>query len=109
MEFERVVPRRLYHNGDGASPAVVAGIRKTYATSGWRGLCRARLAGGHEPPASLALLYAQVGDTEHAIEQLQKGYDERDFFLIFVGVDPILAELHSDPRFVEITRRIGVG
>lgn len=92
----------------GSEPAFVASVREAYAAKGWLGLCRMRIASGRESPCSLAGLYARTGDNDRAIEHLRKAYDEHDFFLLFIGADPELAPLHSDPRYVDIARRVGV-
>jgi TolB-like protein/Tfp pilus assembly protein PilF len=91
----------------GASPAVVAAHRDAYAAEGWRGIRRVGIQPAN-PPTTNAIYYAALGETERAIEQLQRGFDERDFFLIYLAVEPELAPLRSDPRFVEIARRVGV-
>jgi DNA-binding winged helix-turn-helix (wHTH) protein/Tfp pilus assembly protein PilF len=91
-----------------SSPAGMAALRGAYAASGWAGFCRARFAQGDTNPCTLASLYVEAGDTDRAIEQLEKALEARDFFLIFVAVDPQYAPLRSDPRFVEIARRVGV-
>lgn len=85
-----------------------ASIREAYAAKGWSGLCRWRIESGRESPCSLAGLYAQTGEVERAIGQLRKAYAARDFFVIFIGVDPNLAPLRQDPRYIDIARRVGV-
>jgi DNA-binding winged helix-turn-helix (wHTH) protein/tetratricopeptide (TPR) repeat protein len=90
------------------SPAVVAALREAYATSGWQGFVRALMPAGRSNASFMAGCYVELGDRERAIEQLEKAYAGRDFFLIFVAVDPLYAPLRSDPRFVEIARRVGV-
>lgn len=90
------------------SPAVVAALRSAYAAAGWQGFNRELMARNASSPSLMATLYVETGDTERAIEQLEKALEARDFFLIFVGVDPHFAPMRSDPRFVEIVRRIGV-
>ena len=92
----------------GASPEVVAAHRAAYEAAGWPGVCRVRLERGSDPPTTEAILLMQVGEPERAIEALRRGLDERDFFLIFLAVEPDLAPLRSDPRFLEIARRVGV-
>lgn len=92
----------------GEGTDAIAALRGAYAIKGWLGLCRARIASGRESPCSLAGLYAQTGDVDRAIEQLRKAYDARDFFVIFIGVDPNLAPLRKDPRYLDLVRRVGL-
>ena len=55
-----------------------------------------------------ASFYAQLGQTDEAIRSLRQALAERDPGLIYVGVDPIYAGLHSDPRFQELERQVGL-
>jgi hypothetical protein len=54
----------------------------------------------------MAWLYIHWGDKEQAFEWLQKGYDQRDFFITQLKVDPIYDPLRSDPRFHSLLRRL---
>ncbi len=91
---------------DGRTPATVASFRNAYAKSGWPGFLRAWIQLRKENPSSAAAVYAKLGDKERAIEQLGKAYDERDFFLVFIKVEPMYDNLRSDPRFQELLRRM---
>jgi tetratricopeptide (TPR) repeat protein len=92
----------------GTSEAIVAEHRDAFAKSGWPGFCRTRIAHNPNAPLLQTISYLQLGEPDRAIAALQKGCERRDFFMIFAGVDPRLAPLRSDPRFVEIARTIGV-
>ena len=56
----------------------------------------------------LALLYTGLGDKEHAIEQLNKAYEERAGWIINLRVEPLFDPLRSDPRFAGLVRRVGL-
>ena len=43
-----------------------------------------------------------------AFEWLEKVYEERSYYVVFVNVDPVLDGLREDPRFAELLRRIGL-
>lgn len=92
----------------GEEPGAISTLREAYAAKGWLGLCRKRIESGRESPCSLAGLYAQTGEVDRAIEQLRKAYGEHDFFVIFIAVDPNLAPLRTDPRYVDLVRRVGL-
>jgi TolB-like protein/DNA-binding winged helix-turn-helix (wHTH) protein/cytochrome c-type biogenesis protein CcmH/NrfG len=47
----------------------------------------------------IAGVYAALGDKDQAFAWLEKAYDNRDFFMTYLGVDPWLDPLRSDPRF----------
>jgi len=60
------------------------------------------------PALHIARVYAGLGDTEKAFQWLDRSYDERDFLLLFLNVDPDFAPLRSDPRFAALLRRAGI-
>jgi serine/threonine protein kinase/Tfp pilus assembly protein PilF len=56
----------------------------------------------------VAAIYAGLGDKDSALGQLNKAYEERSSGMIFVKVDPFFDSLHSDSRFADLLRRIGL-
>ena len=54
----------------------------------------------------LAEIHAVLGEKERAWECLQKAWEERDFWLLWLQADATLDSLHEDPRFAELVRRI---
>jgi TolB-like protein/Tfp pilus assembly protein PilF len=52
--------------------------------------------------------YAYRGDVDEAIEWLNKAYEARDGGLIDVGHDPLLANLHGDPRYHTMLRKMNL-
>lgn len=89
-------------------------LQKAYEISGEKGLLQAllhnleHLSGDHESPLELAELYAGQGDKDKAFYWLEKAYRERDYDVLAIKVDPPLASLHSDPRFGDLVRRLGL-
>ena len=59
-------------------------------------------------PYFIALVYVGLGDKDQAFAQLDKAYQERHPYLILIKVEPVFDVLHSDPRFADLVRRIGV-
>ena len=59
-------------------------------------------------PYLMAVAYMGRGDREQTFEWLEKAYDERTFFLIWLKVEPLFDDLHDDPRFTDLLRRIGL-
>jgi TolB-like protein/DNA-binding winged helix-turn-helix (wHTH) protein/Tfp pilus assembly protein PilF len=55
----------------------------------------------------LARDYADLNDREAALESLNRSYQNREVELLWLLVDPELDPLRSDPRFQDLTRRIG--
>ena len=59
-------------------------------------------------PYHLALIYAGLGEKDHAIELLNQAFDERAERLVWLRVDPRFDKLRSDARFNDLLQRIGL-
>ena len=60
-------------------------------------------------PYDVAIMYVGLGDKERAMEQLNKAYDDRAGWIIFLNVEPIFDPIRSDPAFEELVRRLKLG
>ena len=60
------------------------------------------------PPSNLALLSYVLGEKDEAFSWLEKAYQDRDIRLCRLKVDSKWDSMRSDPRFVEILKRIGL-
>jgi Flp pilus assembly protein TadD len=58
------------------------------------------------PSSSIATIYAALGDKPHAVEWLQKAYDEHDFSIVQIGVAPWYAALHGEPKFDQLLTQL---
>ncbi len=58
---------------------------------------------------SIALIYFVLGKREQALDWLEKGYEEKAFFMIWLKVDPRWDSLRSEPRFVSLLQKMGFG
>jgi DNA-binding winged helix-turn-helix (wHTH) protein/TolB-like protein/Flp pilus assembly protein TadD len=58
------------------------------------------------PAYAIALVYAGLGDNDHALTWLQKAFDDRSTSIAFLKLDPELTDLHSDPRFQQLAQRL---
>jgi serine/threonine-protein kinase len=58
-------------------------------------------------PYGVALLYNALGDTDATLAWLERGYEARDHKMNLLKVDPKWKNLHGDPRFEDLVRRIG--
>lgn len=54
----------------------------------------------------LALIHALLGNKENAFEQLEKAFEKRDGWLVWIYTEPQLDSLRDDPRFNELLKRI---
>ena len=63
----------------------------------------------HVVAYAFAPLYVGLGENDKAIEALWRDYEEDATpFLLWLNVFPVFDPLHSDPRFIELLRKIGV-
>jgi hypothetical protein len=60
------------------------------------------------PNCRLLTLYGCLGDRESAFEYLEKMYAEREPWLPFYLMDPMLAWMRSDRRFAALRQKIGL-
>jgi tetratricopeptide (TPR) repeat protein len=105
-ELQHVVV--LYGYPDMARPLARAHVR-----SGYRGALRLwardmiRAQGNPASPTMVAEVYAYLGDNKPAFEWLERGFKERDGFLVGLK-GPVWQPLRSDPQFQDLVRRIGL-
>ena len=59
-------------------------------------------------PYYFALIFVGLGEHDKAFEWLEKAYESRDEWLLWMGTEPKLDALRSDPRFAELLGRIGL-
>jgi hypothetical protein len=59
-------------------------------------------------PYDLAVIYAGLGEKDKALDLLCKDYyEDRSFWLARIKVDPRLENCRSDPRFIDLLRKVG--
>jgi eukaryotic-like serine/threonine-protein kinase len=58
-------------------------------------------------PYTIAELYGDIGDKDHAFEWLNVAYQDRSILLIGMPTDFTFDSLRSDPRYAELVRKIG--
>ncbi len=56
----------------------------------------------------VALIYMALDNKEKAFEWLEKAYKDRDFWLLFIKVDPLFDSLRSDARFAALLKKLGL-
>ena len=108
-EFQKSIPL------SGDSPDEPAELARAYAMSGRRDEALKIVAElkklsehKHVAPTVMASIYAALGDNDQAFALLNRAFDERDFILTLVKVEPMFDPLRSDPRFPELARRVGL-
>ena len=58
------------------------------------------------PSYWIALVYTGLGDHDQALAWLERAYEERSSWLVWIKVEPRFDGLRSDPRFVSLLRRM---
>jgi serine/threonine-protein kinase len=106
-EFEKAV--RLA----GGSALMKAELANVYGLAGRRGEAQQVLTELTEVSKQryvssylMALIHAGLGDTDRTVEWLERAYDERAEFLVYIKVDPRLDRVRSDSRFDDLVRRM---
>ena len=59
------------------------------------------------PSYWFALLHAGLGQRDSALRYLERAYEERSTVLAYLLIDPRLATLRNDSRFIALARRLG--
>jgi tetratricopeptide (TPR) repeat protein len=71
-----------------------------------------RLAELAKPPTGSefdgAQAWAQLGESDRALDLLERAYDKRDSQIMYLEVNPNLDPLRSDPRFKDLLRRLAL-
>jgi eukaryotic-like serine/threonine-protein kinase len=56
----------------------------------------------------VAGIYAGLGNKDEAFRLLEKGYTQHSATMVWLGIDIFWYPMHSDPRYAELLRRIGL-
>ena len=63
---------------------------------------------GAQWPSEIARVYAFRGERDHAIEWLERAYQEKDEDLYLIKNDPLLRNLEGDPRYQAFLRKMNL-
>jgi tetratricopeptide (TPR) repeat protein len=61
----------------------------------------------HELSVAIASAYSNLGETDKAIEWLNRAYADRVSYLVSANSDFVFDAVRSDPRFRELMRKVG--
>jgi tetratricopeptide (TPR) repeat protein len=56
----------------------------------------------------VALIYSALGEKDKAFAEFEKAFEERDYLLPRIKVEPFLDPLHDDPRFKGMLKRLNL-
>ncbi len=94
-----------------------AGLAHAYAVSGKRDEAQKMLndligkssENSYVSAYSVAVIYAGLEDKDKTFSWLERAYSDRSYYLpVYLTTDARLDRLHSDPRFKDLVRRIGL-
>jgi tetratricopeptide (TPR) repeat protein len=97
------------------SPELLASLGYAYGMAGDQAEARKVLEELHELSKrrlvyffSLAIVYIGLGETDEAFAWLERSLEKREDALVSLLVNPRLDPLRSDPRFADLSRRVGL-
>ena len=99
----------------GGSPYAIGYLAAAYALADRRSDAEGQLAMLHDraqhgwvPALSVAIAHLGLGRVDQVFEWLERAYEERDQWLLWHTYDPIFQTIRSDPRMIDLLRRLGV-
>jgi tetratricopeptide (TPR) repeat protein len=63
-------------------------------------------ASRHVPPYYIAGIYTALGEFDAAFTWLERAWEQKDWWLMFLVVEPRLDRLRPDPRYGDLVRRL---
>jgi serine/threonine-protein kinase len=115
-DYDKALPTlQSAHQILGAAPIVLGALGQAYALAGLRDVANATIAQlaeqGREryvTPVAIALIFLGLGELDQAFEWLEKGLEDRSWWLAWLKVDPLFDPGRADPRFQSLTSRVGL-
>ena len=94
------------------TPAIKSAASATAAQAYWQKRLEQEIEDGKREGNEnfdMAEIHAQLGNKDQAFEWLEKAFKDHDYLMIYLKVAPNLDPLRSDPRFVDLLHRMGLG
>jgi hypothetical protein len=81
---------------------------RSFATGGWQGFLREMTSKRPDGVLSytLATMFVELGEKDKAFAELEKAFENREYQMRFIKIDPSVDALRDDPRFKDLTRRV---
>jgi eukaryotic-like serine/threonine-protein kinase len=96
------------------TPLVIGQLGYAYAKSGRKDEARKLLTELKELAKRryvasfwIAMIYVGLDEKDEAFAWLEKAYQERSWWLVWIKMDPKVDSLRSDARFIDLMRRVG--
>ncbi len=59
-------------------------------------------------PVDFALVHVGLGETEAALDELERAFEEKDAAMVYLRTQPGLASIRSEARFQDLLKRMGL-
>jgi TolB-like protein/Flp pilus assembly protein TadD len=100
---------------DGEEPMLIAARGYTYASAGQRRDALQALDQLHEmekgqyvSPYQFAVVYAGLGDKTRCLDWLEKAYEDRSVYMLWMNIEPQFDALRNEPRFIQLVQRMNL-
>src|SRR5215471_5769901 len=104
--FQRLINRLQYYNGGEGTTVAQCNAdalpHRLQDRGRWNG--RSLLGPGYKAGSQSRV----EGDKDQAFQWLERSYQDRAWDITYLKVDPFMDNLHSDPRFADLVRRVGL-
>ncbi len=112
-KFSAAIPELEKARAMDAPPFVAGFLGYAYAAAGERARAEAMIAELNQmssrrfvSPFCTATIYLGLGDKRRALDGLEKAYEVRSPWLTLLKVDRVFDPLRSDPRFIELLKKV---
>jgi eukaryotic-like serine/threonine-protein kinase len=89
------------------SQQLAQSVKESFAKDGWKGFLRTSVQHVLSPSYNRVIYYAELGEKDRAFTELNKLYENRAPFVMYVRGDPRLDPLRDDSRFQDLLKKVG--
>ena len=110
MLEEAIAEHRKAVSLSGGSVLMKANLGRAYGLSGRKREAREvlrELEAAAVSPYRIATVHLALGDVAATFEWLQRAYRERDHWMVWLKVDPMLESLRGDRRYQTLVKKVG--
>jgi Tfp pilus assembly protein PilF len=111
--FERA--RKLTAEAGETPPEILADLVRSHALAGNRAMAtkvreelNALMTRRYVSRHDLAIVALSLGERQEALDWLEKSYEDRNWYMPWIHLEPRLDPLRSEPRFSALVRRMGL-
>jgi TolB-like protein len=103
--FEKAA--KYSRNPEALAPLAHAYARSKRPDEAWTllGEIKSAAPGRYVASPMIARVYLGLGEIELALDWLQKGFEERSYWMVFLKVDPVYDPIRAHPRFKQLLKQ----